>query len=577
MTVTEISPQLEKLNFNPSLNEQLQLSKVHENNLLFVYSKEESFIRILSLLILFYLNSQSNTDTPSKILIIMRRSWQTKIQTLLKSYINRKTTILNGSILPNARHQDYNRYSVILVTPKIAKNDLKENFFSVDNFSLVVFLNAEMGSSSQSLRYIANKVLLSRIIGFTEYSDLIRLEKVCKNLHLAEIHQFDEVQGKQKRKDIQYYSLPLPKEYFFILGLLNDFQNHELVGLRKLGYKVSATRTSPDISAIHESIKEEGLDTRHLVLTGNLLRIIKLRKAIISQGFPAAVEYLESLRSRLNTEENFHGKQAIVEFLNDIKIIKLYEFLKSKIGLIHPKCQMIMKIISKYETGISIITHNYDNANYLKQYLQKNRVTNIVQIDKPITSISQVKLEQILLHFTEGKADICISNSINEIIARNAKVIIAYDVNAETMDTLDSLTTRIPKIFLLSKQTNEEARFFYLRRMGTRAQVPSLNLSVVNETLTKNKEKTLGNQESNNGDSLSPSDEKGVDRPLIPKNTIKFSSILYEYGIPYSFSDEEYDISLNKDIKYPGFIINVEVLILMLIPETVEFFKSDKL
>ena len=127
MTVTEISPQLEKLNFNPSLNEQLLLSKVHKHNFLFVYSKEESLIRILSLLILFYLNSKSTPDNQSKkILIITRRSWQIKIQSLLKSYMKRRTIILNGSILPNARQQDYNRYSVILVTPKIAKNDLKK-------------------------------------------------------------------------------------------------------------------------------------------------------------------------------------------------------------------------------------------------------------------------------------------------------------------------------------------------------------------------------------------------------------------------------------------------------------------
>ncbi len=581
MTITENSPQLEKLNFNPSLKEQLLLSKVHEHehNFLFIYYKEESLIRIISLFTLFYLNSQSTTDNQSKILLILRRSWQTKIQTLLKSYLKRKTTILNGSILPNARRQDYNRYSVILVTPKIAKNDLKEKFFSIDNFSLVVFLNAEMGSSSQSLRYIANKIQKTRKIGFTEYSDLDRLKKVCKNLHLAEIHQLDEAQGKQERKDIQHYSLPLPQEYFFILELLSEFRNHELDGLKKLGYNICTTSTSQDVSAIHESIKEEGLDTRHLVLTSNLMRIMKLQKVIISQGFPAAVVYIESLRSRSNTEENFQGKQAIVEFLSDIKIVKLFEFLKSKISLIHPKCQMIRKIISKYQTGISIITHNYDNANYLKQYLQKNGITNIIQIDKPISSLSQVKLEQILLHFTDksAKADICITNSVNEFIAKYAKVIIAYDVNAETMETLDRLTTRIPKIFLISKQTNEESRFFYLKRVGTRSQVPSLNLSVINQALTKNKEKSPVIQESSDGDTLDSSHEKGVDRPLIPKNTIKFSSILYEYGIPYSFSDEEYDISLNKDIKYPGFIINVEVLILVLIPETIDYFKSDNL
>lgn len=577
MTVTENSPQLEKLNFNPSLNEQLLLSKVHENNLLFVYSKEESLIRILSLLILFYLNSQSTTDTPSKILIIVRRSWQTKIQALLKSYMKRKTTTLNGFILPNARRQDYNRYSVILVTPKIAKNDLKEKFFSVDNFSLVVFLNAEMGSSSQSSRYLANKMQKARVIGFTEYSDLDRLEKVCKNLHFAEIHQLDhdEVQGKQERNNIQYYSIPLPQEYFFILELLDEFRKHELTGLEKLGYKVKADSTSAEISAIHESIKTEGVDTRQLVLTGNLLRIMNLQKVIISQGFPAAVNYLESLISRLNGEEKFDGKQAIIKFLSDIKIIKLLEFLKSKSDLVHPKCQMIEKMISEYRTGVSIVTHNYDNADYLKQHLQERGKTNIVQIKKPITSLSKVKLEQKLLHFTEGKTEICITNSVNEFIAKYAKVIIAYDVNSEIIETLNNLNSSIPKIFLISKQTNEESRFFYLKRVGTRSHIPNLNLSVVNQALTKNKEKIHAIQESSSDDSLGPSHER--DRPLIPKNTLFFSSILYEYGIPYSFSDKEYEINLNKDIQYPGFIVNVEVLILVLIPETVDYFKTDNL
>ena len=296
MTTQDEPPCLEKLRFDPSLQEQLLLPKVHDHNLLVVYSTEDALIRIQALIILFYLN-QSSTHHNPRVLILTKRSKQEKFQTLLKTHLNQRTTVLNGSILPNARKLDYNRYSVILSTPRSTKNDLAEEFFPPDHFSLMMVNQAEMGASSSSLRYLVNKLTNYRMIGFTQVTNSERLEHVCKNLQLKEAVQLEEPLSALERSNIQHYSIPLPQEYFFILEILDQIKEHELEELAKLGFDVSTKSTYRDITAIHESIKKDN-NRKLLIRTANLQRVMILQKIIISQGFPAALNCFTTLESQ---------------------------------------------------------------------------------------------------------------------------------------------------------------------------------------------------------------------------------------------------------------------------------------
>ncbi|MFX0126072.1 MAG: hypothetical protein ACFFAE_20795, partial [Candidatus Hodarchaeota archaeon] len=153
MTTTETSSPSDKLKFDPSLQEQLLLPKVHDHNLLVIYSSEEALIRIQILIILFYLTQSSDQHT-SRILILTKRSQQQKLQSMLKPHLIQPTAILNGSILPNARKLDYNRYRIIFSTSRTIKNDLMDSFFPQNHFSLIIVNQAELGSSSSSLRFL---------------------------------------------------------------------------------------------------------------------------------------------------------------------------------------------------------------------------------------------------------------------------------------------------------------------------------------------------------------------------------------------------------------------------------------
>lgn len=556
MTTMEASPHSDKLKFDPSLQEQLLLPKIHDHNLLIIYSSEEALIRIQSLIILFYL-TQSRDQQTSRILILTKRSQQQKLQSMLKTHLTQLTTILNGSILPNARKLDYNRYRVIFSTSRTTKNDLIEGFFPQDHFSLIIVNQAETGSSSSSLRYLVRQLSNFRVVGFTQMTNSDRLKQVCKNLQFKEVVQLEEPVSPLERSHIQHYSIPLPQEYFFILEILDQIKTHELDEIGKLGYDVSPKSAYREITAIHESLKEDN-NPKALIRVSNLLRIMILQKIVISQGFPAVSNYFNTLKSRVEKEQDFQGKQAMIEFLNDTKIQKIREFISIHQNLQHPKVQMLLKLISQYETGISIVSHNYYNSAFLKDYLGPQGLS-VIQIEEPISSMTDLNLQRVIVPFTEKKVNICITNTIHELIARNAQVIIAYDVSAGIVESLNRIDVDIPRVFLLAKQTNEEARFFYLKRLGSRSHHQNRKLDIMNENLK-----------------IKLGDPPGTEELLHSKPSLVFNKHLFELGIPYLFSKEEYSILSNDDVSFPGFIFDQETCFLFLVPDTIDFFLSSK-
>jgi ERCC4-related helicase len=560
----------EQLKFEPSLEEQLLITKITEQNLLIVYSSDNSLTRILSLIILYYLN-RSTKQEPSKVLILSKRGLQQKIQLELKKSLERRTTIHNGSILPNARKLDYQRYSVILSTPTITRRDLKEKFFEVNHFSLIIILQAEMSASSSSLRYITSKINGNqnhRILGFTKSRNLERLEQVCKNVQIKNVIQIDELPAPSERSGIQHYSVPLPQEYFFILELLDQLRTHDLKKLRGLGFDVTEKSTFREISAIHETLKEEK-NTERLILTGNLQRIMILQRLVVSQGFPAVSNYFNKIESQINGDEIFQGKQAMIEFLGDVKIQSLKEFINLHRNLHHPKLNMLKKLIVQYKSKISIITHNYHNASFLAEFLTHHKFS-VIQLDKPISSLKEIELQRKLLPFTEGNTNICITNTVDKAIASHANVIIAYDVNADNIDKLNNIESDIPKVFFLSKQTNEESRFYYLKGLGPYALRPKLNSKKLNARLNKTERKKKLLENSNDSVRNSSKNPETFNHSLI------FDKQLYELGIPYLFSTKDYSIDINKRKSFPGFILNQNILFLIIVPSTVEFLISSK-
>ena len=124
-----------------------------------------------------------------------------------------------------------------------------------------------------------------------------------------------------------------------------------------------------------------------------------------------------------------------------------------------------MKIIKEYQTGISVITNQQKNAEFLDLQLNVRGIP-ATHITQPISSYTRLQLEKKLFGFNGGKIRVCITNSINDVIAGLANIIIAYDVNADIFEKLNHLSVPTPRIVLITKQTSEEARYFHLKNLG---------------------------------------------------------------------------------------------------------------
>ncbi|MFW9855030.1 MAG: hypothetical protein ACFFFG_08205 [Candidatus Thorarchaeota archaeon] len=447
------------LKFEPTVTEQMLLPQLQAHNLLILYNRPTSLIRILALFSLFYYNQMEG-----RILILTKKSSQMELQVELKKRIKMRSSILNGAILPNARRTDYGQFPLIVSTPSTTKNDIMNHLVTVDHFGLILIDHAEMGSSSRTLRWICSQFHHIRRCGFTQMTERGRLKRVQQNMGLNEIISYELAPKGPTRPNLQHYPIPLPQEYHFILDILNEIRKYELKALQSLGLPVSPKSSHKEIALLHDTLKTDQAGAK-LVKTGNLLRIITLQKTVVSKGFPASLDYFQRLEKQLSTDQDFLGKYGLNEFLTNPKIMKIRDFLFTYKELMHPKIQMLLKMVRENTGLILVITPNFDIASYIASIMQAHEIP-LSYFSDPLSKFSEIQIKQRLAKISGFQTRVAIANTVNTVLAERAKIIIGFEVSAALMERFDRIEVEIPRVFLIAKQTTEEQRFFQLKNLG---------------------------------------------------------------------------------------------------------------
>ena len=217
-----------EINFESSVDEQLLLAQIQTKSVMLFYKEEELLLRLLAMIILYNIAQNTSKAAIPRILFLTKRKLQEEVKQKMKKLLNKTVTIHNGGILPVARKKDYNLFSIIISTPKTVKNDLKENFFLKNHFSLVFIDHAEIGASSSSLRFLANHLDSTQFIGITRDQNLEKIKQACINLKLKEVLKVHHNESSTTRNNIQHLSFPLPKEYWFVLKILDRIKTNEV-------------------------------------------------------------------------------------------------------------------------------------------------------------------------------------------------------------------------------------------------------------------------------------------------------------------------------------------------------------
>ena len=147
----------------------------------------------------------------------------------------------------------------------------------------------------------------------------------------------------------------------------------------------------------------------------------------------------------------------------------------------------------------------------------------------------------------------CITYTANQFIAHNSNLIIAYDVSPDIVRSLENLETSIVRVFLIAKQTADDARFHYLKNLGKSSNIDFKN---INEFLRSGEK--VDDIKMNNGENNKP------------RFKLSLSPDLYESTLPYLFPEKNFIRYCSTDFQLPGFKINESHFFIIISPDTIE-------
>jgi hypothetical protein len=116
---------------------------------------------------------------------------------------------------------------------------------------------------------------------------------------------------------------------------------------------------------------------------------------------------------------------------------------------------------------------------------------------------------------------------------------------------------------LIAKQTADDARFNYLKNLGSSIYNNKNNFNNVNKVLRID-EDGINIKDSNN-------------EVISPQWSIRLSPDLYESEIPYLFHEKDFKRGVSADLPLSGFEIDKEYIFIIISPETIGKYDFSKL
>ena len=175
---------------------QIILGTLVKDNTLLLFPHYVDLNPILSLLFRYFKESQ----TDKKIGLILNKSESISI---FQEFINDrslqfKTEEIKSSQNLELRKKKYDDTDIILITPKLLRNDILRQMISPDSFAFLFFTDANMikgkHASAQLMEVFQKNAINVRTAGLTQESfhSLDELEEVCENLLITKIEYIEE-------------------------------------------------------------------------------------------------------------------------------------------------------------------------------------------------------------------------------------------------------------------------------------------------------------------------------------------------------------------------------------------------
>ncbi|MBS7658008.1 MAG: helicase-related protein [Candidatus Bathyarchaeia archaeon] len=359
--------------------------------------------------------------------------------------------LLTGKINKLHRKRVWNSsFKIMFATPQVVKNDLEMGFFSLKDFSLLIFDECHRARKDYAYTYIAKKYMEQCswpiILGLTASpgADEEKVKEICAALFIEQIEfrveSDPDVAVYINPVDIEWKFTSMPNEYIELSSLIKDMLNEKLTWLHQNGLikkkpeyvtRKELLNLGVELHARLESSIDKGFIYSAIINQSAALTLFHALELLETQGIPTLKAFIEKIK-----KEDLN-KKSFKTIVDDLRFFKIQQLLKIYGDKPHPKIQLLKDEVEKQlklkpQSKILIFTQYRDTASYIVEQLKSNyaieRFVGQASKDGDV-GLSQDKQVEVLNQFKNGKIDILVATCVAEegLDIPNVDLVIFYE------------------------------------------------------------------------------------------------------------------------------------------------------
>jgi len=346
--------------------------------------------------------------------------------------------LFTGKTPATKRKKIYQTAEFIFSTPQCISNDLKNNLYSLDDVSLLIFDECHRCLKNYAYNFIAQKYKQQatnrRVLGLTASPGSKKeiITKVCENLGIKAVEirtrESEDVKPYLQELEFEKIDVEFPPEFEEIRCLLKEIYNDKVEILRKrkvLFSYASKTKLIEVQRKIFRALNSGTKSPNMMIAVSACAVAIKLQHALElleTQTLASFLLYMQDLFKQA-AQKKSKGVQKLVK---DTRFTKAYT-LATTITFEHPKLEILKQIITKQiktnpQAKIIVFSQFRDTVKKISDTL--NQIPD-VKADifvgqairgqgKNATGLKQSEQKQMIQDFSEGKINILVATSIAE-------------------------------------------------------------------------------------------------------------------------------------------------------------------
>jgi ERCC4-related helicase len=370
---------------------------------------------------------------------------------LREHVVDRSVTVLTGAVAPEEREVEWIQNDIIVSTPQVVANDLRNERISLRDVRLIIFDEAHRGVGSYAYVPIADEYrgMKGLTMGMTASpgSSMAKIKEVCGNLGLENIEVRSESDPDVAKyiHDIHmdWVEVEIPPEMRRLSDILRKLFDRYVRTLIEMKLMTSARPASrryllevqAAIQAKLRSGEKNGSYYRALSLIAMAIKVDHAMEMVETQGLTALRNYIEKLKEDAASEEGSKASRAIVSSEEFERLEQMMDSLQME----HPKISRVMGIVShqineKPDSRVLVFTQYRDTCDMVANYLSRVDGVSVTKLIGQSGRCGEKGLRQkeqigVLQRFREGEFNTLVATSVGEegLDVANTDLVIFYE------------------------------------------------------------------------------------------------------------------------------------------------------